>query len=505
MHDLPAAFTDHLIDRYEFQRELGRGGMATVYLARDIKHNRSVAVKVLRRDLAATLGAERFLKEIEIAAGLTHPHVLALHDSGAADGTFYYVMPYVDGESLRDLLVREGSLPLDRAIALTKEVAGALTYAHRNGVVHRDIKPENILLAEGHAIVADFGIAKAVSTAGTMQLTRTGFPIGTPGYMSPEQAAGSTDLDARTDVYSLACVFYEMVVGGPPGMWVSHEAERMRRMVDAAPDHRERLDLLPGSIEQALVAAMTMSPRDRLATPAAFAKAIATGDSGEHRRYSDTETGALVRRAAEIQASQPTNALSLGGVQQIAAEVGIPPENVEQAAAALERRSDKPAKGGIFGLESNIALERVVDGEITPEGYEPMLEEIRHRLNEVGRINETLGRSLSWNSLSFQNSMEGTGRLVHVMISPKNGKTSIKITESAGAPATILTISAAMVSFMGSMGAISSFGDAGLLVAAAVTAGAYTVARTGFRMFVRRRFKKLRGLMDELEGLAGGS
>jgi serine/threonine protein kinase len=284
-----------------------------------------VAVKVLRRDLSATLGAERFLKEIEIAAGLTHPHVLALHDSGTADGTFYYVMPFVDGESLRNLLLRQGTLPLERAVALTREVAGALSYAHRNGVVQRDIKPENILLAEGHAVVSDFGIAKAVSTAGTTHLTRTGFPVGTPGYMSPEQAAGNKDLDARTDVYSLACVFYEMVVGAPPGMWVSHEAERLRRLVDAPPEHRERLDLLPGSVEQALVAAMAMNPRDRVATPALFAEAIERAAGGDHRRYGDTEATALIRRASEIQASQPTNALSLGGVQQIAAEVGIPP------------------------------------------------------------------------------------------------------------------------------------------------------------------------------------
>ena len=190
--------------------------MATVYLAHDRRHEREVAVKVLRQDLAATLGAERFLKEIQIAARLTHPHILPVHDSGEAGGFLYYVMPFIDGLSLRQRLEARGALVEADALEITRRVGDALTYAHRMGVVHRDIKPENILFAQGHPIVADFGIAKAVSTAGEQHLTRTGFPIGTPGYMSPEQAAGLSDLDARTDVYSLAIVVYEMLVGSAP-------------------------------------------------------------------------------------------------------------------------------------------------------------------------------------------------------------------------------------------------------------------------------------------------
>ncbi|HEU5218330.1 MAG TPA: serine/threonine-protein kinase, partial [Gemmatimonadales bacterium] len=205
-----------LADRYTIERELGRGGMATVYLARDLKHNRPVAIKVLRPELAAVLGRDRFLREIAITAGLQHPHILALLDSGEAEGSLYYVMPFVAGESLRDRLERERQLPLDDALRITREVADALDYAHRQGLIHRDIKPENILLSDRHAMVADFGIARAVEQAGGDKLTETGLAVGTPDYMSPEQAAGSADLDGRTDQYSLGCVLYEMLAGHPP-------------------------------------------------------------------------------------------------------------------------------------------------------------------------------------------------------------------------------------------------------------------------------------------------
>ena len=200
-----------LADRYRIEREIGRGGMATVYLARDLKHDRDVALKVLRPELAAVLGVNRFLNEIRISAKLDHPHILTLIDSGAADGFLYYVMPFVRGESLRDKLKREKQLKVDEALDITRQVTSALEYAHRHGLVHRDIKPENILLHEGEAMLADFGIAMAVKEAGGSRLTESGVSLGTPQYMSPEQATGDRPLDARSDVYSIAAVLYEML------------------------------------------------------------------------------------------------------------------------------------------------------------------------------------------------------------------------------------------------------------------------------------------------------
>src|SRR2546425_11039312 len=205
-----------LVDRYTLERELGAGGMATVYLAQDLKHDRDVALKVLRPDLAAVLGAERFLQEIHISARLDHPHILTLIDSGECDGFVWYVLPYVRGESLREKLTREKQLSLEEAVRIATQVASALDYAHRHGLIHRDIKPENILLHEGEAVVADFGIALAVREAGGPRLTESGLSLGTPQYMSPEQATGGRELDVRSDVYSLAAVVYEMLAGEPP-------------------------------------------------------------------------------------------------------------------------------------------------------------------------------------------------------------------------------------------------------------------------------------------------
>lgn len=253
--------------------------MATVYLAEDLKHHRKVAVKVLRPELAATLGAERFLREIEIAAGLTHPHILTLIDSGEADGSLYYVMPYVEGENLRRRIDRErlatgGGLLLEDALRIASEVAGALDYAHRRNIVHRDVKPENILLAEGHAVVADFGIARAVSAAGGETLTQVGSPIGTPRYMSPEQAMGAPDVDARTDIYSLALVLYEMIAGELP-----HTPSELRsisegRLSNTPPEHRRRLETLPRAAADALAQALAVDPAGRLDTAESFASAL---------------------------------------------------------------------------------------------------------------------------------------------------------------------------------------------------------------------------------------
>jgi len=216
MTDVLGRLTAALSNRYTIERELGRGGMAIVYSAQDLKHHRKVAIKVLRPELSASLFADRFLREIETAAGLTHPHILPVYDSGRANGSLYYVMPFVAGESLRDKLDRERKLPIEDAVRITGEVADALHHAHEHGVVHRDIKPQNILLESGHAVVADFGIAKAVSSAGGERLTETGMAVGTPAYMSPEQAMGEEHLDGRSDIYSLGSVLFEMLGGDPP-------------------------------------------------------------------------------------------------------------------------------------------------------------------------------------------------------------------------------------------------------------------------------------------------
>src|SRR5881296_2493179 len=266
-----------LADRYRLDRLLGQGGMATVLLAEDLKHSRKVAVKVLRSDFGTTVGAERFLREIEIAAALNHPNILAVHDSGEAAGVLYYVTPYVEGKSLRDRLVRETRLPLEEALKIAREVADALDYAHRRGVIHRDIKPENILFQSGHAVVADFGIARAISAAGETRsraLTQPGAVIGTPDYMSPEQASGERELDGRCDQYALACVLYEMLAGQPPFTGPTMESVLIRHLTVAAPRITDFQPDVPKPVAAALTRALAKAPADRFSGMAAFVEAI---------------------------------------------------------------------------------------------------------------------------------------------------------------------------------------------------------------------------------------
>src|SRR2546426_186402 len=265
-----------LAGRYAIERELGSGGMATVYLADDLKYHRKVAVKVLRPELASVLGPDRFLREVEIAAQLNHPHILALYDSGEADGLLFYVMPYVKGESLRHKLERETQLPIDEALRITRQVASALGHAHDQGVIHRDVKPANILLYESEAMVADFGIALAVSAAAGQRLTETGLVVGTPEYMSPEQALGERELHARSDVYSLGCVLYEMLAGEPPFTGPTAQAVIAKRLADPVPAVRRLRDAVPAGVERALMGALARGPADRFASPGAFAEALAT-------------------------------------------------------------------------------------------------------------------------------------------------------------------------------------------------------------------------------------
>ncbi|MGH7699301.1 MAG: protein kinase domain-containing protein [Gemmatimonadales bacterium] len=274
--DLNAA----LGDRYAVDRELGRGGMATVYLARDLKHERFVALKTLRPEIALALGGERFLREIKLAARLQHPNILAVYDSGDANGMLYYAMPYVEGESLRDRLDREPQLPLEEALQIAREVADALSYAHGHDVVHRDIKPENVMLSGGHAIVADFGIARAISAAGGDKLTETGLAIGTPAYMSPEQAAGTGQVDRRSDIYSLACVLYETLAGQPPFTGPTAQAIMARHSLDSVPRLKIVREAIPDALEAVIKRALAKVPADRYQTAAQFAEALQAASTG---------------------------------------------------------------------------------------------------------------------------------------------------------------------------------------------------------------------------------
>jgi serine/threonine-protein kinase len=270
-----ASLAEALHDRYEIERELGRGGTATVYLAHDLRHARLVALKLFRHELA-TLGPERFLREIRTTARLQHPNILPVYDSGEAARQLWYTMPFVEGESLRRRLQREVRLPIKEAVRLARDVADALDYAHSQGIVHRDIKPENILLSRGHALVADFGVAKAVQAGGEKRLTpTTGMAVGTAAYMSPEQASGDR-VDACSDVYALGCVLYEMLAGEPPFTGRSALAIVVRRWTEPPPRVRERRAEIPEAIDEALNRALAQAPTDRFPTAAAFAEALET-------------------------------------------------------------------------------------------------------------------------------------------------------------------------------------------------------------------------------------
>jgi len=295
--DLLDSIREALADRYAVERELGRGGMATVFLAQDLKHHRSVAIKIFNADLTEAVGAERFLREIEIAARLQHPHILPLYDSGAAAGFLYYVMPSVEGESLRDRLQREKQLSLEEALRITGEVSSALAYAHSRGVVHRDIKPENIMLSGGTAVVADFGIARALSVAGEgRRITQTGTIMGTPAYMSPEQATAAEEIDGRSDEYSLACVLYEMLVGEPPFTGPTAQAVIARHSLDMVSPPSIVRNTIPDAVEAAILRALAKVPADRYPTTALFAEALSTPSAATGAVRRATLAGAAARR-----------------------------------------------------------------------------------------------------------------------------------------------------------------------------------------------------------------
>jgi hypothetical protein len=311
------AFTQALADRYAIERELGRGGMATVFLARDIKHDRRVAIKVLEPELGAVLGHERFQAEIKVTATLQHPNLLPLFDSGEAAGQLFYVMPYVQGETLRARLERERQLPVDEALRMVTAIAGALDYAHAHGVIHRDLKPENILLQAGQPVVADFGIALAVSNAGGARVTQTGLSLGTPQYMSPEQATGERQIDARSDQFSLAAVAYELLVGEPPHTGGTAQIILARLMTEVPrPVHATRASV-PAHVSAAIARALSKAPADRFASTHAFADALAAP-----ARNAGTVRGTRVFRAALIAG---TVALFIGGAWLWRGRLGAAP------------------------------------------------------------------------------------------------------------------------------------------------------------------------------------
>jgi serine/threonine-protein kinase len=287
MHRDPQQFLQAALGgRYRIERLLGTGGTAAVYLAHDPRHDRQVAIKVLRPEVALALGADRFLREIRIAARLNHPHILPLHDSGEADGLLYYVMPFVAGESVRDRLVRQRQVELDDAVRIAREVASALSHAHAQGIIHRDIKPENILLQDGMALVADFGLARALTEAKEGNITETGLVMGTPAYMSPEQASGSPTVDARTDIYALGCVLYEMLSGNPPFPGENAAVVLAHHISDPVPPLRTPQHI-PRDVIEAVMTALAKRPEDRFQSASQFMRALDQGNGyGRRRRLS---------------------------------------------------------------------------------------------------------------------------------------------------------------------------------------------------------------------------
>ncbi len=425
-----------LANRYLIEGEIGRGGMATVYLAEDLKHRRQVAIKVLDPELARVLGSDRFLREVQVTANLNHPHILPLHDSGEADGFLYYVMPYIEGETLRERMDREGQLPLDDALQITKEVAAALSYAHSHDVIHRDIKPENVLLSAGEAVVADFGIARAITEAGGEHLTETGISIGTPAYMSPEQASGARKLDGRSDIYSLGCVLYEMLAGEPPYTGPTAQAVLAKKLSEPTPRVSVIRERVPASVEAAIDQALAKAPADRFGTASAFAEALTAellvahvGKRRRPRRVAAVAAVVVVLVAAwglftrggapvyeRIAVLPPTNLmndpeqayfvqgvhnaliseLQKAGVKVIGRTSVMQYENMQKPAReiAQELSVDALVEASVFRVGDSVEIEvRVVDGTTQQAVADPIVR--RSALRDVERLYRDLTAAIA--------------------------------------------------------------------------------------------------------------
>ncbi len=355
----PAGIAAALADRYRIERELGAGGMATVYLARDLKHERDVALKVLRPELAAIVGAERFLAEIKTTANLQHPHILALFDSGEAGGFVYYVMPYVEGESLRDRLTREKQLSVDDALRIATEVADALEYAHGHGIIHRDIKPENVLLHGGHALVADFGVALAVSRGdGTTRMTETGMSLGTPTYMSPEQAMGEKEISARSDVYALGAMLFEMLAGDPPFTGSTAQAIVAKVLTTEPPSIAAQRHTVPPHVEATVMRALEKLPADRFASAAEFAEALARPE---------LMTATAGRRAAMPGAGRSSRGMLIA----LAAALVLATGSAVWEWLAYRRSVDQPATWQYVTLGDSVRVDPSINAQtiaLSPDG-----------------------------------------------------------------------------------------------------------------------------------------
>ncbi len=509
-------------DRYELAGTIGEGGSAVVFLARDVEQGRDVALKVLRPELAASIGHERFLKEVEIAARLVHPHIVPLLASGVAAGFVYYVMPHVAGGSLRGVLQRAATLRLPHAVELTGQVADAIGYAHLMGVLHRDLKPENILVAGAWAYVVDFGIAKALTAAGGETLTRTGFAVGTPGYMSPEQAAGVREVDARTDVYGLGSVVYEMLVGETPGVWITDAALKVGRFRDATPAHRAELDALPGRVEQVLTRALALHAADRWPTVEAFAAALAEAASGSLARYSSAEVRTIVGRAAELEARRitPEQLFSVGTVERIAAQVDIPREDVQRAMEELgyARAAEPPVPSVlpapaapptriVSATPPVVDVDRVADVEIGPDAFAAMTTTLQRTLGP-GRAT-VFDNQLTWRT---DGAPDSSVRTVEVTVTPRAGKTRVHLTEWRWRVQGRLLAAGIGVIAGGSFGSITGWlvsaghsAVAGFLMLAGAVAGGAVFGRAVTLSDTESETTKLNALADQLLAPPGSS
>jgi serine/threonine-protein kinase len=403
-----------LAGRYSVDRLLGEGGMAVVYLARDLRHERTVAVKVLRPDVSAEIGAERFLREIKMAARLTHPHILPVFDSGDADGLLFYVMPNMEGQSLRDRIEAERQLSLEDALQIAAEVASALDYSHRQQVIHRDIKPENILLHEGAALVADFGIGKAVSTG--KSITHTGLAVGTPAYMSPEQASGETSIDGRSDLYSLGCVLYEMLTGEPPFTGPNAQAIIAKRFASPVPSVKITRDV-PDAVEAVLTRTLARSPADRFRTGAELADALrAARRNGEHsgaRTPSDVKTSSSPKAIAVLplanMSADPENEYFSDGMTEeiINALAKVPGVHVASRSSSFAFKGKKDVDAREVG--ERLGVTSVLEGSVrkignririaaqlvnVENGYQLWSETYDRQLEDVFAVQDEISRSI---------------------------------------------------------------------------------------------------------------